>query len=335
MAYVTGTANSLTDLLTALQAACTGNGWTLSGNVLHKGTCYADVSLGTSADSHHFPNAALKVRAGNGIDGSNALTDALTDTAGAMHMGPIPNRAVFTDWDWPVTYHIHVLSSPDEVYLLANYGSGQYWQNLCFGQSPAPGNAGTGNWVSAVMGADMSGELVPQSISIRPIGGIISGFNAFYVNCLPFFWGDSFSSNVVNALNSRMHGAIHSTTGAAIWTSGTSWLTNATFDEGQVSASRTVDPLLSYTPNAWNNETALLPIQILQGRLSAKVSLIGELQHSRFCRNDFIDDGALITLGSDRWKVYPAYRKDVVNRNGGDGITHSGTMAIAIRYDGP
>ena len=71
MAYETGSANSFADLLAALQAACTGNGWTLSGNVLHKGTCYAEVKLTQTQGSVVWPNSALGVRACNGIDGSN------------------------------------------------------------------------------------------------------------------------------------------------------------------------------------------------------------------------------------------------------------------------
>lgn len=327
MAYVTGTANSLTDLLTALQAACTGNGWTLSGNVLHKGTCYAEVKLGSTATKPTHADGALIVRGGNGIDGANALTDP---SPGAPRLGPV-NMDLFVDWSWPVTYHVHVLTEPDEVYLLVNYEL-EYWQNLCFGQSPAPGNVGSGNWCSATQGTDyFQGTVVPP-VRITPDGG-----TAVYLSlaCLPFFWGHNDHTIYGSGLNSQIHGCI-SATGTTIWTSATYYLDlPSTRADGEVSAAAACRPLLAYTPNAWNLETDLLPVQILQARPSAKVSLIGELQHSRFCRNDYLDDGAVQTLGGDRWKVYPAYRKDAANRNGGDGVTHSGTMAIAVRYDGP
>lgn len=335
MAYVTGTANSFADLLTALRAACTANGWTLAGNVLSKGSCYVEVIVGTTIDSRHTPNASLAIRAGNGIDGANALTDAMA-IGDAVHLGVIANRAVFTDWDWPVTYNIHVLSAPDEVYLLVNYGAGQYWQQLCWGQSPAPGNAGSGNWCSGTMGAATgTPDMVPNMINIGPGGGYIYSFNIWEITCLPFFWGGTSNSIGGGCLNSRIHGAINSVSGAPMWSDRSVWLEAGGATEGRVSSATTVQPLLSYTPNAWNQESALLPIQILQDRPSAKTSLIGELQHSRFCRNDYLADGEIVPKGSDRWKIYPAYRKDAVNRNGGSGITHSGTMAIAIRYDGP
>lgn len=335
MAYITGTANSFADLLTALRSACTANGWTLAGDVLSKGGCYAEVLVGTTIDVRHTPNASLALRAGNGIDGANALTDAVA-VGDAVHLGVIADRAAFTDWDWPVTYHIHVLTAPDEVYLLVNYGGGQYWQQLGWGKSPAAGNAGSGNWCSATMGAaTATGDTVPNEITISPSGGSISPGSIQDITCLPFFWGGGSNPDDYPILNSRIHGAINSVSGAAMWSDRAIWLGVASATEGKVSAAASVVPLLGYTPNVWNNETVLLPVQVLQERASAKVSLIGELQHSRYARNDYLVDGAVVTLGSDRWKVYPAYRKDAVNRDGGAGITHSGTMALAVRYDGP
>lgn len=130
MAYVTGTANSLADLLTAIQSACTANGWTLSGNVLHKGTCYAQVMQAASS---------LQILGGDGIDGSNALTGAAT--AAGFLIQPMTG----TTFAWPITYEVHVHTAPDEVYVVINYASGVF-ECAAFGQSAMPGLVGSGNW---------------------------------------------------------------------------------------------------------------------------------------------------------------------------------------------
>ena len=45
MAYVSGTANDLAALRTAIINACTANGWTLSGSVLSKGSLYLSIAV--------------------------------------------------------------------------------------------------------------------------------------------------------------------------------------------------------------------------------------------------------------------------------------------------
>ena len=334
MAYVTGTANSFSDLLAALQSACTANGWTLSGNVLHKGSCYAEVMLNESAYSaSRNADSTLSVRAGNGIDGSNALTDAALAYVDAPRMGIMPSATPLVNWDWPVTYHVHVLTSSDEVYLRVNYGGGQLWQELEFGVSPAAGNAGTGNWASASMSKSTSSNiLTASSVDTRPAGGVTGYYGSSYFVCAPFFWdfGYNGGNGTSFAPNSHMHGALDATTGAPVWSNVADNRMN-----GDVGAAITNVPLYGYTPNAWNNEAVLFPVQITQVRPSAKISMIGELGHLRYIRNDFITDGQIITLGSDKWKVYPMYRKNAAARDGGAGVDHSGTMATAVRYDGP
>ncbi|HEY5805075.1 MAG TPA: hypothetical protein VIT90_15415 [Lysobacter sp.] len=337
MAYVTGTASSLAALLTALRNACTTNGWALSGNVLHKGGCYAETLVGSTNDDTGIPaNWRLIVRAGNGIDGANALTDA---PASGPRLGPLiaANEASWPDWDWPVAYHIHIHDSPDEVYMFVNYGAGAYFQHVGFGKSPSPGNAGTGNWQTGSIPSTSSGSYRKRvnGACIAPDGGSLNYANQETWCPAPFFWGQCLNLSSEMRLNSQMHGAIGDTDGLPDWSNYiNAFLTSGSGDR-RVSSAVPIRPLMGYIPNAWNNEAVLLPCQVLQVRPESKSSLIGELKHLRFTRNDFIDPGAVITLGPDKWKVYPCYRKELSVRNGGAQLTHSGTIAMAIRYDGP
>jgi hypothetical protein len=95
-------------------------------------------------------------------------------------------------------------------------------------------------------------------------------------------------------------------------------------------------PLLGLLPNTWNGETVLLPFPIYIARSSGnKMSLVGNLKHLRHCRINFHNPGDIITLGSDQWKVYPWYRKNV-STPGSSGVSdsHSGTVGFAVRYTG-
>lgn len=341
MAYYTGSANNVAALLTALRNACTANGYTLAANVLHKGTLFAEVRVGDNGEAGAPTGTMLYVKAGNGIDGGNALTDA----APAFSMiGPLRAATgdTWPDWDWPATYHIHVNTGPDEVWMAVNYGAGAYWQHLAFGQSPAEGNAGTGNWHHAfvpefVVGGPAASTRRVSGAGISP-NGQASGGGSTARGALggpPFWWlgEQGAATNLELRLNAFIHGAIDSSSGAPIWSHSLS----AAFGnsgEGRVSAALAGRPLLSYQPNVGNGYSHLVRIKILQQRPESKTSKLGELGHTRICRNDFINDGQVIGAAPDAWKIYPCYRKNVAARNGGSNIDHSGTVAVAVRYDG-
>jgi hypothetical protein len=145
MAFVTGSASSASDLLAAIQNACTANGWTksASGAVLYKGTCYAELKVSATA---------VSVRGCRGVDGSGnatGLTDRGTAYVGLSFGAPDP-------FVWPCTYFIHILADPDEVYVVVNYATNTY-QNLGFGQSAMPGLVGTGNWYCGSTGSQEYG----------------------------------------------------------------------------------------------------------------------------------------------------------------------------------
>ena len=66
-----------------------------------------------------------------------------------------------------------------------------------------------------------------------------------------------------------------------------------------------------------------------------KVRLVLEVRNARYMRIGNNDPEQVITLGPDRWKVFPFLRKNASVPDGGSVIDHSGTFGWAIRYDGP
>lgn len=353
MAYVSGNASSLSDLLTALRNACTANGWTLSGNVLEKGTCFVEILyIPKVGATTHVDFGFLQIRGGTGKDGSNNLTGAPPDFAAGRPacgiIGPMGNTtgvSVYTDWDWPVTYYIHINDTPDEVYMMVNYFSNQYWQGMSFGQSPAPGCPDTGNWVwgSNIRDNVDTGTLGrvrgSSMVVVNPGGSALSSFNGGVVPGAIPFWAYTKDESSAVPTAGQFHGTWMNdgvTTGWSHQRYNWNSSGNPSTAMNVVCSALPSQPLPTYSPNTWNNEAHLVRLQILTPRLDWKSSIVGELIHARYVRNDFLDDGEILTLGSDQWKVYPAYRKDVTARNGtgSAGATpgHSGTSALALRY---
>lgn len=333
MAFVTGTANDMAGLLTALRNACTSNGWTLSGNVLHKGTCYVRNQIVQCPEytAGIGQRPYLVVRSGNGIDGGNELTDpAGNEPSIGPFSSPVRNDGP-VDWDWPVNYFIHISAAPDEVRLVVGYNA-VFYQHLWFGQTPGIGNPGTGNWHFATMSPLAATNSNWQykrrdSVGVNQTGQQISTTNGPYTVPQPFWITSTANSTYMNYAYHGMRGD----TGAAAWAQDTGF-TNSMLGTAIWPA---LQGLIQYQPNAWNNQVALLPMQLLIARPDFKTTLQAEFMHARKLRIDFIDPESVITLGPDRWKVYPCLHKDISQPTGGVVDMHSGAFGVAIRYDGP
>lgn len=297
MAYITGTANDISALRTAIFNACTANGWTLSGEILHKGTAYFRLQISGSD---------LTLLGGTGKDGSNNLT------GGGTTIVQITNDVTAAPLTYPMTYHIHINSSPDEVYVVANYST-DFYQWCAFGQSHITFSAGTGNWYGAFGHA--TGQH-PSGISITPT----SGGNSNGASSGALFWHTS-SANV----NAFIH---HGLDGNA-W----SGLGSYTTTGGAATAITALIPLVGISPNSYNGEAVLLPIPVTVSRPSSLYSLVAQPKHSRYIRIDNHAPGQVITIGAEQWKVYPWLSKNSAARDGnGSNINHSGTFGWAIRY---
>jgi hypothetical protein len=309
MPYITGSANDLTAIKNALVAACTANGWTAAGPVLYKGNVFVSVTVS---------GGYLTFLAGTGIDGSNNLTGAALIPVRIGQFG----SATFGALTWPLSLFIHVLV--DEVYLVVNYNVDQY-QWAAFGQSTVQGLPGTGVWYAASVPGNF---YIPSYITIAPDAG-----NHSYI-CPALFYATQGVSGDTGTETATSHGNSFIQHGfdGRTWSGGTygNNLASGIYGAGQ---------LQKVLPNAWNSESNLLPIQVCVPRTTGnKVSLVADMQHSRYLRIDNYAPGEIITLGADRWKVYPWWKKVSAYRDGSTtntGVEGTGTMGYAVRYDGP
>ena len=314
MAYITGSAASFADLQTAIQNACTANGWTLSSGILSKNGCFFQLVAGTS-DGY----AQLQLFGGTGQSGTT-LTGQPPSNYGAKICSNNGNVIAF-----PINYEIHLFTNPDEVYCVINYNS-DFYQQLSFGKSDVPGIGGTGAWFSGAKRSDQTltdatqGNKVFLSVSWPESVGTIT-YDGY--GCGLFFDGSG----------AYFCSFVHTGLDATPWRRGTSWEALT----GYRSAGMQVSNLLMQLPNLYNSANVLLPIKPVALRSSGGVTIIANPKNARYLRIDNVVPGEIITFGADKWKVYPFYRKDATVRNGVDwptGATHSGTFGYAIRYTG-
>lgn len=319
MAYFTGTAANFADLKTAIENACTANGWALADGILSKNGCFFQLIADTSGG---YPQ--LRLHGGTGKSGST-LTGQPPSNYGTKICSNNGNVIVF-----PINYEIHLFTDPDEVYCVINYNS-DFYQQLSFGKSDIPGIGGTGAWFTGAKRSDQSltdanygakvfmSAIWPESVYCSPFEGYSCGL---FFDGTASFGGSRFGSFVHTGLDSTP------------WRSGNSGASNLT---GYKPGSSAVGSLLLQLPNISNQATVLLPIKPVAMRSSGGLTIIANPKNARYVRIDNIVPGEIITFGADQWKVYPFMRKDATQRNGvswATGATHTGTFGYAIKYTG-
>lgn len=300
MAYYSGAANDMAAVRTALVAACVADGWVWNGatEVLSKGALFLRLQV---------------------VSGYLTLLGRTSAAAGDMiqvlQIGPFTgsSSAPLPGMTWPVSYEFFIF--PDEVYCVINYAVDCY-QWCAWGKSTVQELPGSGMWV----GASGSGRrnAYQYGVYITPTtGGSDAGAGSYF--CPALFWSTQ-GAPEESYVNSGLDGQG--------WWAGQTAIASSP-------GIQTCAPLISLLPNLWNSEAVLLPIRAYKVRTSNKISLTADLEHSRYTRIDNYAPGDIITIGSDRWKVLPWFRKNSAARNGGSSINHSGTFGWAIRYEGP
>lgn len=295
MAFYSGQANSYSELLNFLIVACTNHGWTFSSNVLTKN--------GKSIKLEIQKNVETAGTVGPGIL-LKIAADAYPPRFGLKRL----NQGSIT---WPMDYKIFIFTDVDEVYLVGKY-SNQFYLWLAFGVSSLVGTqglTGSGFWCGA-----HSSTSAHSSAS----WGVNASFNPDV---------DSTDSDYTTAMlfggraGSAKNWAIDLSTSGGFLLSG-------------VNAIRYSIPLYQRSINNWSQNINLIPINVYATVASSKVSLLAEIQNARYVRLDNYEPEQIISYGTDRWMVFPWWRKFITSTGEGF-VDNTGTMGWAIRYDGP
>lgn len=301
MSYYSGTAASLAALRDALLVHAQADGWTLTGDVLSKAGVYFRIQV-----------TATNITC-LGCE-SNAVANPAPNL---VQIGRIFQRSGYTtrEISFPCSYE--VLGFAQELYMVVNYDVDAY-QWMAFGKSTVPGLPGQGGWFGATGGPVYAVTTVTDPIAITPSSG--GSTNFVEGNSAALFYADD-----IRHQTSRNCYVNHGLDGA-----GWAWSS-----DGNTTGIRWSIPLHGMLPNVWNSEALLLPLRAYRVRPSYKSSLIASLDNARITRIDNLAPGDILTIGPDRWKVFPWYRKSITSRNGGTNINHTGTMGWTIRYEGP
>lgn len=320
MAYYNGSVTSLAALRSALVDACTSNGWNWDSGteMLSKGGLFNRVTL--TATEMLFLG---RTSAGGG------------DAPGVVAIGRLCNSSGWPTFEftWPAEYHLFVFTDPDEVYLVVRYDL-DFFQWAAFGASAVAGLPGTGMWIGATRGSDLA-VLTLASSGVAVIGESVGGASSVagrYYLSPAMFW--TTQQALPAARRQDRNCFVHSNFDAQ------GWLLNQLISNANIGVTAISD-LLATQPSAWNSEAALIPLRAWMIRPSSRVSLVADAYNARHVRIDNYEPGQIITIGPDRWMVFPWLRKDTSARNGSanvsdaQSISHSGTFGWAIRYEGP
>lgn len=306
MAYYNGTANDMTALRQALIDACVLEGWSWSADteVLSKGALYLRLQVVSEY-----------------LTLLGRTSAAAGDAPNVVRIGKLDSAPL----TWPADYEIFAFSG--EIYMVVKYSTDRY-QWCAFGKSTIEGLPGSGMFFAASLGST-----TPSSSSSRIImgatfgGGAATGQDAA---CPAFNWATyTASASLLASRNCFVHSDLDSA----------GWLIGDAANEQLRMGVGALAPLIGILPNSWNSEAVLLPMRSFKIRSSGKASIVADLEHARHVRIDNYAPGEVVTIGADRWRVFPWYRRDVDGRNGSPNastfVGHTGTFGWAIRYEGP
>lgn len=296
MPYQTGTFSSMTNLATTIKAFAVANGWTQNGDVLSKGAVYVTV-VGVSASPNRVDIQGGDGETGGVLDNPSPLTLRMNDHIN--HGGNIP---------YPGTYHLFSHSAPDCIFCVINYNS-IYHQHLAFGDINKYGTWGGGPWFAATTNQSSSNASfysIMEYCACDTSDSRSSG--CFLYPCASVGNGTRYGSQMLCDIdgNTWLRDVWRNSSNTTYGFCGSGYAHNYM---------RKLDPT--------HEQPVLAPCNIIMYRPATMSSVIGDIPHVRYLRVDNYDPATIITIGSNKWMVFP-------HRSKGNSVA-----GWAIAYDGP
>ena len=313
MAYSSGTVTTAAGLVSAIQAFATINGWTVAGDYISKGDVYV----------HLWAESANEIR----IQGARGGTWTAPDICARYA------KLFFADgYSWPAsaTYHLHYSGTPDTLWCTLNWDVVR-WMHIGFGMLSKLGTWTGGQWFFATGGMQFVGNHLPgHEYSIQEhIDGLFQSYLGGGESPALPFWSSRDGIRAYSGKNSFVECVLR----GHIWEA-----TGALDDAGDgniIHCPTVITPTQKRSPNALNAQTILTPFDLYLRDADGYYMAIGRPEHIRFVRLVNYNPGDTLTIGSDAWRVYPAYVLDAtqpdgrLSRYGGS----TGNLGIAVRYD--
>ena len=318
MAYSSGTVTTAAGLVSAIQAFATINGWTVAGDYISKGDVYV----------HLWAKSADEIR----IQGARGGTWTAPDICARYA------KLFFADgYSWPAsaTYYLFYSGTPDTLWCTLNWDVVR-WMHIGFGMLSKLGTWTGGQWFLATGCMHFGGNHLPgnqYSIQEHIDGSFRSYLGRGESPALPFW---SSRDRSVNSAYSGKNSFVECALRGHIWEA--TGALNDAGDGNTIHCPTVITPTQKRSPNALNAQTILTPFDLYLRDTDGYYMAIGRPEHIRFVRLVNYNPGDTLTIGSDAWRVYPAYVLDATQPDGklscGSGCTPStGNLGIAVRYD--
>lgn len=295
MAFQTGTSSGPSDLVTLLSTFATANGWTVSN---------------TSDSFKVFRSTALNIYFSVSWDASNINLRGCTGYDSGANWTSQPGVA-------PVSATCNQLTGPFKAYYF--FGTNQYmhvvietttniFKHVVFGTLNKNSTYTGGEYYDASFHATgINDNNYPESTNHR-------------------YLFDGCSNNTDKA---RLR-VVADGYDWRPYQSATVVATNHV--KGCVRASSTITgAVASYSINAFNQRTTLVPIVLAVGRPSSLYSLIGSPPDIRQVKMDNLNPGQVITLGTDEWYVFPHIQKTSTINVPSSSVPSSGMYGYAYK----
>ncbi len=307
MAYTASTFSTMASLKTAIESFAVTNGWSLDASgTLWKGTNYVRLSSTAHADR-------LTISAANSVDFATQLC-------------PQKQSVYVPSGYLPATYQIFVNTTPDLIVVVIGYATTRV-QWIAFGSIVKYGSWTGGNWFGASM-VEFDADNPDDDVLLGPTFSAGGGSPYYRSSSAAMFWNGNNVENYGGSLYGGRSTHLHCELDGYIWPGAGSKT------DPFPSFPQYADPIHSRTPNTWNAEAVMTPLWLFFPRPDGYFSPIGHVEHVRSIRITNYNPGDVITLGSEKWKVFPWFQKNTAQPDGGV-YGHTGTFGFAVRYDGP
>lgn len=306
MTYYMGACSSYQNLANQLVEKCQAHGWAWDGSILSKDDLFIKIE---SQDTTRNNAPAGIILTGSTTGGDDFI---LHSSITRVRMGS-PHQTKLSA-NFPALYHLFIFEG--EIYLIMKFDYDKFFY-LAFGKSTllqknqVQGTTSNGLWLSATACYFAHNN---YGIDINTTGGGSGG--AINSSAVAPFW------NRYNWQRDWSNSLICHGLDDILWSSGNSraWCS--------------FEPLINRMPTNHFSDSPLLPYNIYLERPENKMSLICQFENARFLRIDNHEPEQIITLGYEKWMVFPCYRKNIAVRNAGSRVEHTGTFGWAIRYEG-
>lgn len=293
MAYQTGTATGIADLLDKLGTFSAANGWTQHRRDANS----LSISKGAVFQNYFDNTSEIWMKGATGFSSAaawDAQPGADTNTQKSRHMpGSFAAYHFFAANDY-----LHVVVEVDpglyrhlnagEIAKSSAYTGGQY--------SACVSMAATGEFRSGLFGNILSGSF-SEYVETPALKLNFDGFDAWR-----HFTGDALSSGSPPYVRSSDHMG-----GAA-----------------PVQYQWFIDWYNKCTPNTLNGLSVFAPIYLFVDRASSMMSPLGYVRDLRTLNISAFDPGQTVTIGADQWLIFPASAK-------GSGTYGTGNFGYAYK----